>query len=423
MRQIAGLAGALSYISNLQTATGNAADTAAVADVIDRVRTGGDAALSSLGGQFDRHPARELRVSRAELESAHRQLDPELLEAIRLSIARVRNYYGHQKQADFSFEDHDGTLSLLSVPLDSVGCYIPGGQAPLFSSVIMLAVPAQVAGVKRIVLASPPAAGGLPHAAVLAAAHELGLEEVYCMGGAQAVAALAYGTETVRPVSKIVGPGNRFVVEAKRQVFGAAGIESLPGPTETLVLADGSADIEHVIADLLAQAEHDGAVPVLVTDSPRLLQDVTEGIAGAAASLPTAGTALESLRERGLAILVDDLEEGLEVANAFAPEHLCLLVQDPAALLPRVRNAGGVFLGAWSMEALGDYVAGPSHVMPTGRSARFSSFVNVRDFEKVIPVLHAGPELVQATGPAAVLMARAEGLEAHARAIEARLES
>jgi histidinol dehydrogenase len=286
----------------------------------------------------------------------------------------------------------------------------------------MSAVPARVAGVPTLVVVTPPRRDGSVAPEILYAAARLDIDVVIRAGGAQAVAALAYGSESVPQVDKIVGPGNRFVVAAKRLVFGAVGIEALPGPTETLVLADESADPRHVAADLLAQAEHLGAQPVLVAWSETLIDDALRELDDALSDLPDPASARDSVETRGMALRVDGPEDAFEVANAYAPEHLCLLVEDPWRWLPRVRNAGGIFLGPHSMEALGDYVAGPSHVMPTGATARFASFVNVRDFQKVIPVLSLSAELVREIGPAAVRMARAEGLEAHARAVLSRLE-
>jgi len=421
MRRYNGHAEAAAWIEERAAALLDAEGSRQTAEIIAAVRARGDAALKEYTREFD-GAGTDITVPAEALAGAHAAADPDLLGAVRLAAGRVRAYYARQLQESggFELEDGDARLGMLVRPLGSVGCYIPGGQAPLLSTLIMTAVPAAVAGVERTVLASPPGPFGLPHATVLATAHELGIEEVYAVGGAQAVAALALGTETVARVDKVVGPGNRFVMHAKRQLYGEVGIEALPGPTETLVLADAQADPEHVVADLLAQAEHAGAVPVLVTDSPELLRTVLGRVEEAAAALPTAETALESLRRRGAAILVSDMDEGLRVANAVAPEHLCLLTAAPERLLPGVRNAGGVFLGSHSMEALGDYVAGPSHVMPTGFSARYASFLNVRDFQKVIPSIRMGPALLAEIGPAAARLARAEGLEAHARAIESR---
>lgn len=422
MRLLSGIKQATEWSAARQAGFISSGEADAVASIIESVRLEGDAAVARLTLQFDGRAAVSLAVPEATMAEAHSELDPELLEAVRLAVARISNYYSHQSEQGFSFKEGDSSFEMLVRPLASVACYVPAGQAPLFSTLLMTAVPARVAGVEKIVAASPPADSGWPDPVVMAVAHELGISELYVMGGAQAIAALALGTESIPAVDKIVGPGNRFVVEAKRQLYGRVGIESLPGPTETLVLADASAHPAQVIADLLAQAEHADAVPVLVSDSQELIADVLAGLEPAAADLPTAEVALESLRERGAAVLVGDLREGMQFANAFAPEHLCLLVEEPEALLSEVRNAGGVFMGHSTMEALGDYVAGPSHVMPTGRSARFASFVNLRDFQKVIPVVSSSHGLVADIGPAGARMARAEGLEAHARAIESRLD-
>lgn len=396
-------------------------DDRVVTDIIERVRRDGDAAVRELSELYDGFAADPFPVPAAAYGAAERSVPDDLKAAIRLSIDRVRAYYRAQPTGGF-MTDRDGSrLGLLVRPLRRVACYVPGGTAPLFSTLIMTAVPALEAGVTEVVAATPPRPDGSVHPAILFVARELGVDLVYRMGGAQAIAALALGTESVPRVDKIVGPGNRFVVKAKRQLFGAVGIEALPGPTETLVLADETADPDHVIADLLAQAEHVGAQPVLVTTSPELAETVLAGLPAALADLPTAATAAESL-ERGAVVLVGTLEQGVEVANAYAPEHLCLLVRDPWALVEGVRNAGGLFLGHASMESLGDYLAGPSHVMPTGGSARFASFLNLRDFQKVIPVVDVSEEVLREVGPAAARMAREEGLEAHARAILARLD-
>ncbi len=394
---------------------------ASVREIVEDVRRRGDDALLDHTARFDGVDLSGVLVSDAELEEAESELDPDLVAAIRLAARRVEEYYRRQPEGSFLHAAEGALLGQLVVPLSSVGCYVPGGTAPLFSTVLMTAVPAKVAGVERVVVATPPREDGSVPAAVRFAAKLVGAEQVLRVGGPQAVAALAYGTASVRRVDKVVGPGNRYVVEAKRQVYGTVGIESLPGPTETLVVADGSADVEHVVADLLAQAEHVGAQPVLVTPSLELLEKVLEALPRAAAALPDPRSASQSVEERGVAVLVEDLDAAMVVANAYAPEHLCLLVEDPWRLAAKARNAGGLFLGAHSLEALGDYVVGPSHVMPTGATARFSSYLNLRDFQKVIPVTYLTPAAVQSIGPAAVLMARAEGLEAHARAVESRL--
>lgn len=392
-----------------------------VADTLEAVRSQGDAAVRELTERFDGVRLETFEVPAKAYEEAAVLLGDALKEAIRLAIRRVRRYYRHQVEGGFLSQEDGALLGQLVRPLERVACYVPGGTAPLFSSLIMTAVPAQVAGVPKVVVATPPREDGGVAAEILFTARELGLTTVYLMGGAQAIAALAYGTESIPRVDKIVGPGNRFVMLAKQMVFGEVGIEALPGPTETLVLADDSARVDAVVADLLAQAEHDQAQPVLVTTSAALAEGVVKALPAALEGLSTALSAGASLEERGVAVVLGDLDSAMEVVNAYAPEHLCLLLADPWQVLDRVRNAGGVFLGEYSLEALGDYLVGPSHVMPTGGTARFSSFVNLRDFQKVMPLISVGLELVEKIGPPAARMARAEGLEAHARAIELRL--
>lgn len=422
MRLIESRADALAWCAGRLRSGGGDADTeAAVAQIIAAVAAGDDETLLEYSRRFDGVAPRSLLASVDALEAAAAAVPAELAGAIDLALARVEDYYRRQPVGGFRHESGTAVLGQLVRPLDAVGCYVPGGSAPLFSSLIMTAVPARVAGVARVVAATPPdAAGGVqPEIAYVAAA--LGITDVVLLGGAQAVAALAMGAGSVPRVDKVVGPGNRFVTAAKRQLFGTVGIESLAGPTETLVLADDTALPGHVVADLLAQAEHVGSQPVLVTTSRALAETVQARIESAAATLPTAAHALESVRQRGVIVVVPDLTAGLEVLNAYAPEHACLMVAEPWSALEGVRNAGGLFVGASSLEALGDYVAGPSHVMPTGGTARFASFVNLRDFQKVIPFFEALPGFVEEFGPAAARMARAEGLEAHARAIESRM--
>lgn len=394
---------------------------ATVRRLVEAVRRRGDVAVREATARFDGVDIDALRVPPLELTAAADRIDPQLRAAIDLSIERVERFYRRQPTGGFVDTERGSVVGQLVRPIERVGAYVPGGTAPLFSSLIMTGVPARVAGVPHLVVATPPRRDGSVAPEILYVADRLDVDVVIRAGGAQAIAALAYGTESIPRVDKIVGPGNRFVVAAKRLVFGTVGIESLPGPTETLVVADEHADPRHVAADLLAQAEHIGAQPVLVTWSTDLLQATQAALEEALVNLPTVAAARDSLETRGLCLIVDDAHEAIEVANAYAPEHLCLLVEAPWALLADVRNAGGVFLGEHSMEALGDYVAGPSHVMPTSATARFASFVNLRDFQKVIPLLSFDADVVAEIGPAAVRMARAEGLEAHARAILARL--
>ncbi|MDL2345484.1 histidinol dehydrogenase [Deinococcus sp. MIMF12] len=392
-----------------------------VSRILADVRARGDDALRDWTGRLDGHRPEALEVSGGELEAA--QIEPELHEAVRLAIRRVRAFYEEQPAHGFMQEGPEGTLGQLVRPLSRVGVYVPGGLAPLVSTLIHTAVPAQVAGVPEIVVTTPPSRDGTVHPAILVAARELGITRVFRVGGAQAIGALAYGTASVPGVDKIAGPGNLFVVIAKRMVFGAVGIESLPGPTETLVVADDSASPRFVAADLLAQAEHLGAEPVLVSTSRELLIEVQTQLDAQLEALPEPNRswARDSVLSRMKIVLAADLAEALDLSSLYAPEHLCLLTRDPGRLLDGVRRAGGVFVGEASMEALGDYVAGPSHVMPTGGTARFMSPVNVRDFQTIISVVGVREETLRRIGPAAAVLARAEGLEAHARAIESRL--
>ena len=392
-----------------------------VEDILDEVRDKGDEALKTFSRRFDSVSLDSFLVPKSDIEKGYKEIPEELRDAINLSISRVCEFHQHQPKEGFLQPKESSLLGQIVRPLEKVACYIPGGTAPLFSTLIMTAVPAQVAGVDEIVIATPPQKNGNIAPEILATAHMLGINTIYRLGGAQAIAALAYGTESIPKVDKIVGPGNIYVILAKQMLFGEVGIEALPGPTETLILADESASIQHVVADLLAQAEHLAAQPILVTTSQALIDKLTEEVEKQIRDLTTARHAKEALEKRGYVVKVDDLEEGMKVANAYAPEHLCLLVEDPWELLSLVKHAGGVFIGENSMEALGDYIAGPSHVMPTGGTARFSSAINIRDFQKVIPLVSFNQGALTDIAPAAVQMARAEGLEAHARAIESRL--
>jgi len=396
----------------------------AVGRILRDVRERGDAGLLEWTQKLDYAGAtlEGLQVTDDELEEA--TLPPQLFEAVHTAISRVWSF--HDKQPTGSWTDYgeDGTLGQIVRPLERVGLYIPGGTAPLISSLIHTAVPALVAGVSELVVCTPPARDGSVHPALLVTARELGISKVFRVGGAQAIGAMAYGTDLVPKVDKIAGPGNLFVVTAKKLVYGAVGIEALPGPTETLVLADSSANPRFVAADLLAQAEHIGAFPVLISTSRALLEEVEHEIHLQLEALPepNRGWARDSLLERYLIVLADSIAGALELSNLYAPEHLCLLVESPWDWVGRVEHAGGIFVGEDSMEALGDYAAGPSHVMPTSGTARFSSPVNVRDFQKIISVVGLSRGALERVAPYAARLARAEGLEAHARAMEARLE-
>lgn len=402
------------------------ATATAVAAVLAEVRGRGDAALRELTARFDGVDLAQFEVPRERWAAAAAAIDPELRAALELAVDEIRRF--HERQARNSWVDFsvEGARGQLVVPLERVGVYVPGGAAPLPSSLIHAAVPAQVAGVGEIIACSPPQrASGEPAEVVLAAAHIVGVSRLFALGGAQAIGALAYGTASVPRVDKIVGPGNRYVVQAKRMVFGAAGIESLPGPTETLVIADAQADPRLAAADLLAQAEHVDASAILITPSAELARAVQAEVGRQLEALPAtnAQAADEAVSRRGGIIVVADLEVAFALANDYGPEHLCLLLADPWPYVGKVRNAGGIFLGEQSFEVLGDYVAGPSHIMPTEGTARYASPVNVDDFRKVISLVGLNAAGLRRIGPAARRIAEAEGLFAHAAAVRARLES
>ena len=396
----------------------------AVQRILAIVRAEGDAGLRRLAEAIDGAAPDHFVVSEEEFARARDAVDSEVRTALQLAADRVRAYHEHQlEHAARSFEV-DG-LGQIVRPLQRVGLYVPGTAAVYPSSVLHTAVPAAVAGVEDICIASPAVPGESGRAEVsplkLVAAEIAGVSTVYKVGGAQAIAALAYGTESIPPVDKIFGPGNRFVTAAKRLVFGEVGIDAIYGPTETVVVADASADPDLVAADLLAQAEHDPfAAPLLVTPSAEVAETVAAAVAEQARSLPRQAIALEAFANRGGIALVADLDEALQLANDYAPEHLALVVEDPERHAAAVRNAGGLFLGEASPEALGDYVAGPSHVMPTGGSARFASPLNVGEFLKITTVVRASDDLLDEIAPAGEVIARAEGLDAHARSLERR---
>lgn len=392
--------------------------------IIADVQSRGDAALRHYTQAFDHADVQALQVSEADIDAAVARVGDEIMDALRAAAQRIREF--HQFARRRSWLEHTstgGALGQLMRPLERVAVYAPGGRAPYPSSVLMAAIPARVAEVKEVILASPPGGQtGDVSDVLLAAARVAEIDAVYRVGGAQAIAGLAYGTDSLPRVDKIVGPGNLFVVLAKRMVFGQVGIEALPGPTECLVVADDSANPQWVAADLLAQAEHDPlACSLLITPDVRVADAVDVAISQQVQSLPRRAIVEESLANRGGIVETRDLDEAMDLANAFAGEHLCLAVRDPWTWLGKVRHAGGVFLGELNAEAIGDYTAGPSHIMPTGGTARFSSPVNVDDFVKIISVFALGPDDLRKAGPPAVVLARAESLEAHARAVECRL--
>ncbi|NLX08501.1 MAG: histidinol dehydrogenase [Chloroflexi bacterium] len=395
----------------------------AVTRIIRSVREQGDAALYDWNRRIDGADLDDLAVPEAEIDAALDQIPADVADALRLAARRIEAFHRKQPVTGWIDAGAEGSLGQLVRPMDSVGVYVAGGTAPLPSSLLMSVIPAQVAGVEQIVLVTPPGRGtGQVPPVILAAAAVCGLRKVIRVGGAQAIAALAYGTETVPRVAKIVGPGNLFVTLAKQQVFGDVGIDGLPGPTETMVIADGSADPGLAAADLLAQAEHDVvASALLVTPSRALAEAVSAEVARRMEDLSRAEIIAQSMRSRSGAMIVRDLPQAFEVANEYAAEHLCLLVDDPWRWIGAVRNAGGIFLGEGSFEVLGDYVAGPSHVMPTGGTARFASPLNVLDFVKITSLIGLDPAAVSELSRAAAVLARAEALTAHAAAAEARI--
>ena len=395
-----------------------------VKGIIAGVAARGDDALVDYTRRFDAlalTPDR-LRVSDAEIEAAEKACPAEALAALRLAEERIRAYHEAQKPQDRTVTDGLGvTLGWRWTALESVGLYVPGGTASYPSSVLMNAVPAKVAGVPRVVMAAPTPRGET-NPLVLAAARLSGVDEVYRIGGAQAVAALAYGTRTIAPVAKIVGPGNAYVAAAKRRVFGQVGIDMIAGPSEVLVLADAAANPDWIAADLLAQAEHDTAAQaILVTDSTGLADAVEAAVAAQLATLPRQEIAAASWRDFGAIILVAALADAIPLVDRLAPEHLEIEAENAEELARRIRNAGAIFLGSHTPEAIGDYVGGPNHVLPTARSARFSSGLGVLDFMKRTSILKCDAASLRALGPAAVALARAEGLEAHARSVAMRL--
>ena len=395
-----------------------------VARIVGRVRRGGDAALRELTRLLDGAEPETLEVSRADIRAAYERVSSPLVGSLRFAAERIQAF--HARQMPRSWVDYEGSGALGQIvrPLKRIGIYDPKGSAGYPSSLLMVAVPAKVAGVREVVLAAPPWEDGLPSPVTLVAADVAGVDRVFRIGGAQAIAALAYGTETVPRVDKIHGPGNVFVTLAKRQVSADVAVDQVAGPTETLIVADDTASPAWVAADLLAQAEHDPlASAILVTTSRVLAEQVAAEVGRQLPGLSRREIAEQSLARNGGAIVVPDLATALALADEYAPEHLCLSIAGAWSAVGLVRNAGGVFVGEQSPEAVGDYTAGPSHVMPTGGTARFSSPVNVWDFLKITSLFALSREQVQAIGPAAVELAEAEGFTAHAAAIRMRLQA
>ena len=400
---------------------------AVVDEILASVRARGDAALLECSARFDRFAVASptaLAIAPEELVAAERAQEPETRAALAYAAERIERYHGAALSKSWRMTDEHGSVLGQEVrPLDRVGVYIPGGRAAYPSTVLMTAIPARVAGVREIVLVTPPGPGGEVNGAVLAAAKVAGVTEGWRLGGAQAVAALAYGTTTIRRVDKIVGPGNVYVALAKQRVFGEVGIDMMAGPSEIVVVADAEADAEWIAADLLAQAEHDPmARAVLITNDEGLIVRVAQVLERQLTALPRRAIAEQAVRENGALIVVDTLDGAVELANRLAPEHLELCVRVPAALLPRVRHAGAVFLGGHTPEVVGDYVAGPNHVLPTGGTARFSSPLSTEDFVKRSSIIEYSAAGLTAAAPHLRTLARVEGLAGHWLAAERRTE-
>jgi histidinol dehydrogenase len=406
---------------------GTEAQNQAVKEIIEKVRTSGDEALRQLTAQFDRVHLTEFRVSEQEIKDAYDKVDPEFLIALREAAANIRDFHERQKRTSWMDMRPDGSMTgQLLLPLARVGIYVPGGKAAYPSSVLMNAIPAKVAGVEQVVMVTPPATAGESGISpnILVAAAEAGVDEIYRVGGAQAIAALAFGTETITPVDKIVGPGNIYVALAKRFVYGVVDIDMIAGPTEIVVLADETANPAYVAADLLSQAEHDElASSIFITTSETLVEQVNQQLNEQLQRLPKREIAATSIERHGVSIVVDTIEQGIEVMNRLAPEHAEIIVAEPMRYLGLIRNAGSIFLGPYSSEPVGDYFAGPNHVLPTNGTARFSSPLNTDDFIKKSSVIYYSKQALMQNGQKIITLAEAEGLAGHAEAIRIRLQT
>lgn len=397
----------------------------AVRRILADVRVDGDAAVRKWTKKLDGVSLDDLRVDPQTILQESGDVAPEVYEALVLAAERIENFHRRQPNQSWIQNDNDGTVGQLVRPIERVGIYVPGGTAPLPSTLLMTAIPARVANVGELVVVTPPQKEtGLPDKVTLAAATVARVDAVYIAGGAQAIGAMAFGTESIPAVDKICGPGNLFVTLAKRQLFGLVGIDGLPGPTETVIIADESADPQLAAADLLAQAEHDVlASAILLTPSRQLAQKVQAAVHAQLEDLERGQIAAATFARSAGIVVTESMHEAIALANEYAPEHLCLLVESPWRWVDQVQNAGGIFLGERSFEVLGDYTAGPSHVMPTGGTARFASPINVTDFVKLISLIGLNEEALAAIGPAAEILARTEGLGGHAAAVSRRLKS
>jgi histidinol dehydrogenase len=395
----------------------------AVRQIVDEVRDRGDASLFDYTLKIDGIKITSLEVSKQQIAGAYQEVDEGLLSALKLAADQIRSFYSVQKNSFWSGGTKPDSGQLIR-PLERVGVYAPGGTACYPSTVLMTAIPAKVAGVREVILVTPPRGeGGIP-APTLVAADIAQVDRIFCVGGAQAIGALAFGTESIPKVDKICGPGNIFVVLAKKLVYGAVDIDGLQGPSEVLIIADEEANPKYCAADLLAQAEHDPlASSILITTSRRLADKVSQEVEQQLESLERQAIAAESLKNRGMLVVVANIDEAIELSNLYAPEHLCLMMQKAASYVDKLSNAGCIFIGENSTVVFGDYVAGPSHALPTGGTARFSSPLNILDFIKIIDLVTIDGVSLKQLGPAAVTMARAEGFEAHARSVEKRLEA
>ena len=399
----------------------------AVDKILGQIRTHGDAALISLTNKFDHTEAismDDLTVDEGTLESAISSVDESVLESLRGAAHRIENYHQRQIQESWSYRDESGSLLGQKIlPLARAGLYVPGGKAAYPSSVLMNAIPARVAGVKEIVMVAPTP-NGVVNPVVLAAAQIAGVNQIYKIGGAQAIGAMAYGTETITKVDKIVGPGNAYVAAAKKKVFGAVGIDMIAGPSEILIICDGKTDPDWIVMDLFSQAEHDElAQSILISNDEAFLRLIQERVTALLPEMPRKSVIKKSLEDRGAMILVKSLGEACEIANRIAPEHLELSVEEPIALLDQIENAGAIFIGKYTSEALGDYCAGPNHVLPTSGTSRFSSPLGVYDFQKRTSLIEVSEAGARGLGLIAAKLAREEGLEAHARSAEKRFKS
>lgn len=399
----------------------------AVTSILANVKAKGDVAVVDYTRQFDRreiHAVSELKVTPARVKAAYEHISDDQAEALKQAAARIRAYHEHQKQSSWQYTEADGTvLGQKITPMDKVGIYVPGGKATYPSSVLMNAIPARVAGVQHITMVVP-APGGELNDMVLVAADIAGVDEVYSIGGAQAIAALAYGTETIGKVDKIVGPGNIYVATAKRMVFGHVGLDMIAGPSEILIICDGKTDPDWIAMDLFSQAEHDeNAQSILISDDAAFLDAVEASIAGLLPKMERKAIISESLRNRGILIKVDGMDDAFALSNRIAPEHLELSIDNPGQALEKITHAGAIFMGRHTPEALGDYCAGPNHVLPTSGTARFSSPLGVYDFQKRSSIINCSVAGSRKLGQIASVLARGESLEAHARSAEYRMKS